>query len=251
MKDLIAAIIAGILYFFGQAELGYHVGMALGSPLMVGFAMGLIYGDVASGLIIGGTIQLIYLGVIYTGGNKPSDDRLAGAIVVPIALKTGMDPSLAVSLAVPFAVLGVFLDQIRRTSNSIWVSKADACAEKGDLKGMARCQWLYPLLVAVCIRFVPVFTINLLGTEAIQGLVAALPEFIINGLRVAGGVLPAMGFAIILVTIGRKDLMPFFFIGFFAVAYLGINTMAAAIFGACIAILVVSMNKKKTVEEEE
>lgn len=250
MKDLIAAVIAGVLYFFGQAELGYHIGCALGSPLMVGFAMGLIYGNVTQGLIIGGTIQLIYLGVIYTGGNKPSDDRLAGAIVVPIALKTGMDPSVAVSLAVPFAVLGVFLDQIRRTSNSIWTSKGEKYAEQGDLRGIARCQWLYPLLVAFCIRFLPVFIINLLGGDAIQAAVNALPEFILTGLKVAGGVLPAMGFAIILVTIGRKDLMPFFFIGFFAVAYLGINTMAAAIFGACIAILVVTMNKKKAVEEE-
>ena len=250
MKDLLAAVIAGILYFFGQAELGYHVGCALGSPLMVGFAMGLIYGNVTQGLIIGGTIQLIYLGVIYTGGNKPSDDRLAGAIVVPIALKTGMDPSVAVSLAVPFAVLGVFLDQIRRTTNSIWTSKACVYAENGDTRGLARCQWTYPLLVAVCLRFVPVFIINLLGTEAIQAVVAALPEFIITGLKVAGGVLPAMGFAIILVTIGRKDLMAFFFIGFFAVAYLGINTMAAAIFGTCIAVLVTAMNHKKQSEEE-
>lgn len=250
MTDFIAAVIAGVLYFFGQAELGYHIGPALGSPLMMGFAMGMIYGDVAQGLIIGGTIQLIYLGVIYTGGNKPADDRLAGAIVVPIALKTGMDPSVAVSLAVPFAVLGVFLDQIRRTSNSLWTSRGERYAEEGNLKGMAKCQWLYPLLVSFCIRFLPVFIINLLGTDAIQAGVNALPEFVIMGLKVAGGVLPAMGFAIILTTIGRKDLMPFFFIGFFAVAYLGINTMAAAIFGACIAILVVTMGKNKTVEEE-
>ena len=71
-----------------------------------------------------------------------------------------------------------------------------------------------------------------------------LPQWIITGFSVAGGLLPALGFAIIIITIGRKDLLAYFFIGFFAVAYLGINTMAAAVFGGCIAVLV-TINARK------
>lgn len=65
------------------------------------------------------TIQLVYLGVIATGGNVPADDVLAATIAIPIALQTGMSAEVAVGLAVPFGVLGVFVDQIRRTSNSV------------------------------------------------------------------------------------------------------------------------------------
>ena len=60
----------------------------------------------------------------------------------------------------------------------------------------------------------------------------------ITGFAIAGGILPAMGFAIIIVTIGKPKLLPYFFIGFFAVSYLGIGTMAAAVFGTCAALLV-------------
>ena len=49
--------------------------------------------------------------------------------------------------------------------------------------------------------------------------------------------MPAIGFAIILKSIGNAKLLPYFFIGFFAVQYLGISTMAAAIFGTCAALI--------------
>ena len=57
--------------------------------------------------------------------------------------------------------------------------------------------------------------------------------------------LPAMGFAIIIMTIGKPKLMPYYFIGFFAVQYLGLNNMSTAIFGTCIALLIVFEKSKK------
>ena len=68
-------------------------------------------------MIIGAGMQLVYLGVTSTpGGNVPSDPALAACISIPIAVKAGMDPNLAIALAIPFGVIGVFLDQLRRTS---------------------------------------------------------------------------------------------------------------------------------------
>ena len=83
-----------------------------------------------------------------------------------------------------------------------------------------------------------------LGHSHVRLAMGVLPQWIITGFSVAGGLLPALGFAIIIITIGRKDLLAYFFIGFFAVAYLGINTMAAAVFGGCIAVLV-TINARK------
>ena len=54
------------------------------------------------------------------GGNVPSDPALASAIAIPIALGVGMNAEAAVALAVPFGVLGVFMDQLRRTINATW-----------------------------------------------------------------------------------------------------------------------------------
>lgn len=235
--DIILAVLCGVLYYLGTNKIGYTLTTAIGSGLFIGFILGLYFGDVKKGLMIGASIQLVYLGIIATGGNIPADGVLAAIIAIPIALKTGLDANAAVALAVPFGVLGVFLDQIRRTSNSIWVHKADKFAEEGNPKGIFHCAFTYPAILAFILRFVPVFAITLFGSDAVAALLHILPQWVITGFSVAGGILPAMGFAIIIVTIGKASLLPYFFIGFFAVAYLGINTMAAAVFGTCIALL--------------
>ena len=130
---LFIAVVCGLLYFAGTSRMGYGLGTATGSPIVLGFILGMLYGDVSTGLIIGANIQLVYLGIIATGGNIPADQTLAGVIAIPIALQLGMDANTAVGLAVPFGILGVFLDQIRRTSNSIWVQKADKLAASGKV----------------------------------------------------------------------------------------------------------------------
>ena len=243
--DIILAAICGSLYYLGTSKIGYTLTTALGSGLFIGFILGLYFGDVVTGLTIGASIQLVYLGIIATGGNIPADSVLASVIAIPIALKTGLDANAAVALAVPFGVLGVFLDQIRRTSNSIWVRKADKYAEEGDAKGIFNCAFTYPAIFAFILRFIPVFVITLFGSDAVAALLKVLPQWVITGFSVAGGILPAMGFAIIIVTIGKPSLLPYFFIGFFAVAYLGINTMAAAVFGTCIALLSIFKERDK------
>lgn len=237
--DLLIAIIAGLLYFIGTSRIGYGLSQgATDSPILYGLIFGLLYGDVSTGLVIGGTIQMMYLGLIATGGNIPADEALAGIVAIPIALQTGLSTELAVAIAVPFGVLGVFLDQVRRTTNAFWIHKADEYAKEGNDKGIYRMAVTVPLIVAFFLRFIPVFFITLLGAEPVQAVLAVMPDFIITGLTIAGGILPAMGFALIILTIGKKQLMPYFFLGFFLVALLDVTTMGAAIFGVIIAFLV-------------
>lgn len=245
--NLLVSMLCGFLYFIGTSRLGYGLSTFLGSPVFYGLILGLVYGEVAQGLIIGATIQLIYIGIIHTGGNMPADQSLAGIIAIPIALQTDLSTELAVGLAVPFGVLGVFLDQLRRISNSYWISKAEKYAENLDRRKIFQCAITYPTIVVFFLTFTPVFIITLFGANTVTFIMDAMPEGIINGFSVAGGLLPALGFAIILLIIGKRELMPYFFIGFFAVAYLGVNTMAAAVFGSCVAALVLfnSINEQK------
>ena len=246
--DVMLALVCGLMYFAGTLRFGYGLPNTVGSCVFIGFVLGLYMGDVTQGLLIGGSIQLVYLGIVMTGGNVPADEALAAVIAIPIAIKSGLDAQAAVALAVPFGVLGSLLDQVRRITNSVFVRMGDKCAAEGDDRGLARVGYLYPLLRDFVLRFFPVFILILLGTDAVAGSMALLPAWVLTGFKVAGGILPAMGFAIIILTIGKPAMLPWFFIGFFAVQYLGINTMAAAVFGACIAVLI-TLNKPATEEE--
>ena len=115
--------------------LGTFSGM-LSQPLGAALVAGLATGKLSEAMVVGAGIQLVYLGVTSTpGGNVPSDPALASAIAIPIALGVGMNAEAAVALAVPFGVLGVFMDQLRRTINATWVHMADKYAEELNYGG--------------------------------------------------------------------------------------------------------------------
>ena len=245
MNTLTLAIISGLLYFMGTQRIGYGFSTTTGAPVTLGFIFGLLFGVPTQGLILGASINLLYLGVVATGGNVPSDGALASCVAIPVALQLNLDVDTAVAIAVPFGILGAFIDQIRRTSNLIWLHKADKYAADGNAKGVYLCAMVFPTLVAFFIRFIPVFAITLFGANAVETLLTFLPGFITTGLAVAGGILPAIGFAVIIMSIGRKELLPYYFIGFFSIKYLGIGTMATAVFGLCIVAIIFFNFKKK------
>ena len=53
-------------------------------------------------------------------------------------------------------------------------------------------------------------------------------------MEIAGGLLPAMGFALLAQMIMKKSIAPFFFIGYFIVVYSGVSTTGVALFAILI-----------------
>lgn len=238
MSVMLLAVCMGVYYWFCRLRFGYTFSSMLLQPVVIGVFVGLLTGNMSDAMKIGAGLQLVYLGVTSTpGGNVPSDPALAGCIAIPLGVMAGMTPEVAIALAIPFGVLGVFVDQLRRSTNAIWVHMADRYAEKADVKGIMRAAFLYPALIGFLIRFPIVFAIDYFGVAAVEKLIAVLPEWLMHSFEIMGGILPALGFAITLTVIGKKNLIPFFIIGFFAVMYLNLGTMAVAIFATCVALL--------------
>ena len=146
--------------------------------------------------------------------------------------------------SIPFGLLGVLQDQIRRTIQANLAHKADKYAEECNIKGIERRAILFPLILGFFLRFPPVFLANYFGSGVVENVLAAIPQWLTHGLEVTGGLLPALGFAITVFIIGKKTYLPFFILGFFMVQYLKINVMAAAIFGTCMALLIVFLRRE-------
>ena len=137
----------------------------------------------------------------------------------------------------PLGLLGVLIDNVKRTYHSYFVHGADVGAEEKDRKKMDKNEFWYPLLVSIPLRVIPVTLALTFGVDAIQAFLAALPAWATNGLAVAGGLLPALGFAVTVMVIGKKELLPYYIIGFAVAAYSGMNMILLAVFAVCIAIL--------------
>ncbi|SUN53005.1 PTS system N-acetylgalactosamine-specific transporter subunit IIC [Streptococcus equi subsp. zooepidemicus] len=72
--------------------------------------------------------------------------------------------------------------------------------------------------------------------DTLLHLVDYIPPVLLNGLTVAGKMLPAIGFAMILSVMAKKELIPFVLIGYVCAAYLQIPTIGIAIIGIIFAL---------------
>lgn len=225
--SLTVAIVTGLWYWFWTGLPGYSLFAVCKQPIIIGTVVGALMGDLEKGIIVGSSIEVVYLGMVAAGGNIPSDKCLAALIAVPIG------------------ILGVFVNNIRRTTNAWFAAKADKYAEEANIKGIWRCATLYPLAFGFIFRFPIVFVANLFGATFVEKVLQAIPEWLMRGLTVTGGVLPALGFATTIFVIGKNKYIPFFILGFFIVQYFHIPITAAAIFGICIAFLCTFMKEDK------
>jgi mannose/fructose/N-acetylgalactosamine-specific phosphotransferase system component IIC len=205
-------------------------------PLTAGVITGAILGDLNTGLIAGGYIQLAYLGWVSAGGALPSNMFLAGYYGVALTILAGADPTTAPALAVPVGLLGIFVHQAQMTLNAFFVHQADRYAENGNFRGITLMNAVAPIILNVIIYGIPSFLLVFWGADLASNIFESIPEWLVNGLNLVGALMPALGIGMLLNYMGRTKLMPFFFIGFFMVVYLGLGLNSVAVFGILIAL---------------
>ena len=234
---LAEAILIGIIAGIGILD-GRILGvMMLERPLVLGALVGLVLGDVQTGIIIGAQLELIWMGISGIGASTPPDIVTGGVLGTAFAIISGQGAEVALALAVPIAVLAQSLGVLVRIINSYFVQKADKYAINADFRGVTIMMWIPPILFFLSV-FIPTFFAIILGADHVSNFINAVPDTILNGLKVAGSLLPAVGFALLMDMLFNKKMGVYFFLGFLAASYLGIDITAIALFGLCIAIIV-------------
>ncbi|MDY0393846.1 PTS sugar transporter subunit IIC [Virgibacillus halophilus] len=155
-------------------------------PIVTGLVVGLILGDVTTGLIVGGTLELIWMGMVPLAGAQPPNVVIGGVIGTAFGIIAGQDPKVAVGVAIPFAVAVQGLITLFFTAYAPVMHKADQYALEANYRGIDRINYLGPVILFVfnaLIAFLPIY----FGAEQAAAAVKSVPEWIINGLSVAGG----------------------------------------------------------------
>ena len=243
---LTQAVLLGLFCGIAKCCIPYTPGAFMFNTVIFNAVIiGAVLGDMTQAMIIGASLQLIYLGVISAGGNQPTDPCLAAYVAIPVAMASGLDTNAAVALAVPVGLLGVQITNILYLAAGFFAQKGDTCVEKGNAAGMVRWSIVtvgiirmlcFGVLIAVALYF---------GSSALQGVLDDIPEFVTNGLSAMGACLPAVGFAIIANLISKPKYVPFFFAGFFLIQYTGIGTIPLLMMGAFITFLYITFTKNE------
>lgn len=209
-----------------------------GSPVFAGFISGLIMGDMATGLAIGASLQLMVLGVGTFGGASRIDATSGAVLATAFSVSQGIDPELAVAtIAVPVAALLVYTDILGRFSTTYFAHRVDAAVEKFDYAAIER-NYLLGAIPWALSRALPVFLALAFGGEFVDAMVSAIQEYqwIANGLTLAARMLPGLGFAILLHYLPLKRNLHYLAFGFaltamLTVLYGNVSALGGAVAG--------------------
>jgi PTS system N-acetylgalactosamine-specific IIC component len=242
-----------IALWSGFCLAGMLLGIYTNRCLVMATGVGIILGRPDLGLAMGALGELAYLGYgVSQGGSIPPNAMGPGIVGAIMVITAGVTTDEALALTYPFAVGVQFLLTFVYTFATTLTPLSTKALEQKNFKKFSffanSTVWVFFIAGALF------GLMSALAAPLLQKIIEFIPDWLRNGLGVAGGMLPAVGFAMILNMMGKKETIPFVLIGYVLFAYLGLPTMAIAITAGAIA-LIVFFNQGKggaaAAEEEE
>ena len=193
-------------------EAAYLDPIQLGSIVVA--LVGLVLGDVNAGLAVGATLELAFMGNVTIGAALPPEITAGGILGTALAIVSGNGTEAALALALPIATVALLIkNTFYLTARSWFLHKSDQYAAEGNAAGVNAMHMIsflsydivMSLVIAICFYC---------GSDAVQSFLAIIPAFIIRGISVAAGILPALGFAMLGKILISPKVAPYFLLGF-------------------------------------
>lgn len=246
LQALLIALLGYLTYihtpFLGGGLLGWY---CLGRPLVSALFIGLILGDVTTAMRLGVYIQLIFIGLVTPGGSITPDMNLATFIALPLAIVGGLDSGATVALAVTVAAVGNIMATPCYAATLIPVNYQKKLVAQGKLKEAS----LVPVWgngVKFLFRFIPTFLCCYFGQNAVQAVMAASPQWLIDVMTIFGNPMCLVGFAILMKLLVKKptDLI-YFVVGFAFVSVLKADMVTVLVFALLFALTEFKIGRAK------
>ncbi|WEV40152.1 PTS sugar transporter subunit IIC [Lactobacillus sp. ESL0684] len=246
LQGILVALIGGLAYMESRIG-GQHM---LDRPIIIGPLVGLVMGDFNTGLVLGGQLELVWMGLVGIGTTTPPDVVVGSALATALAIKTGANWQTTLTLAVPIALIAQIIQIAIGSFNTVFTHYADRQIEKKNWKGIAIGEWGGVAMFFLA-KFVPILVGFLVGTPVIKLIVKSIPKVIQDGLAQSGNLLPALGIAMLMQLTYDKKYAPFLFLGFALVAFLKVPMIGIAMFGFIIAYVYYQFKPQANNDEGE
>ncbi|MDG2960367.1 PTS mannose/fructose/sorbose transporter subunit IIC [Bisgaard Taxon 10/6] len=211
-------------------------------PLVACTLIGLVLGDLQSGVIVGGMLEMLALGWMNVGAAMAPDAALASVIAAILVIKGNQDKATAIAVAIPVAAAGQVLTIFVRTLTIFLQHKADDYAEQANFRGIEICHFAGLSLQALRVAIPTFFVALVAGTDTVTAALDAIPEVVTRGLQIAGGFIVVVGYAMVINMMRAGALMPFFFMGFVIASFSNYNLVGLGFLGACLALIYIQLN---------
>ncbi|MDN7146624.1 PTS mannose/fructose/sorbose transporter subunit IIC [Liquorilactobacillus mali] len=215
-------------------------------PVIACTLVGLVTGQLLPCVILGGSLQMIALGWSNIGAAVAPDAALASiasAIILVLGGQGRAGVSSAIAIAIPLAVAGLLLTIITRTLATGIVHLMDGAAKEGSFRKIEFWQ-----IVAICLQglriAIPAALILALGAGPVKSLLSSMPSWLTDGLSIGGGMVVAVGYAMVINMMASREVWPFFILGFVFAAISEITLIGLGAIGISIALIYLTLSKK-------
>lgn len=232
-QSILIAVIVGLVYLARRIAGDPQ----LERPIILGPIVGLIAGDFQTGLIVGGTLELVFIGAATFGGTAPPNVAIGSAVGTALAIGSGNGTEAALVLAVPAAVLGTFCELFAKTVCSFLVHRADSAAAEGNGRAILVVIWLGNTIHFISYA-IPTFLALYFGSNAVQRFVESLSDQVMDAMNTGAAILPAVGFGILLSVLFNKSLFPVFFVGFVVAAFTSFTVIGVAVLATAVVLVI-------------
>lgn len=232
---LLVAALAGIGSVLDEAQT--H------RPLVVCTLVGIVLGDIKTGIILGGTLEMMALGWMNVGLAMAPDTAIASVISTILVITTHQGIGQGIAIAVALAAAGQVLTIFIRTIAVFFVHKADTYAETGNIRGIEFMHISALSLQALRVAL-PTLAVLMLDVATVQSVLNSIPEVVTKGLQIGGGIVVVVGYAMVVNMMNVRHLMPFLFAGFLIAAFTNFNLVGLGGMGLVAAIIYLQVNPK-------
>lgn len=241
----VVSIILVILVAFLAGMEGILDEFQFHQPLVACTLIGLVTGNLEAGIILGGTLQMIALGWANIGAAVAPDAALASvasAIILVLGGQGVAGVPAAIAIAVPLAVAGLFLTMVVRTLAVPIVHLMDKAAEEGNFRRIEILQILAIAMQGVRIA-IPAAALLFIPAATVQGFLESMPAWLTDGMAIGGGMVVAVGYALVINMMASKEVWPFFILGFVVAAMSELTLIALGAIGVAIALIYLNLSK--------
>ncbi|MGV8980485.1 PTS mannose/fructose/sorbose transporter subunit IIC [Clostridium sp.] len=243
--NIVQMILVVIVAFLAGME-GILDAFDFHQPVIACTLIGLVTGNLLPCLILGGTLQMIALGWANIGAAVAPDAALASvasAIILVLGGQGTAGVGSAIAIAVPLAVLGLLLTIFVRTIATVFVHFMDAAAKEGNIRKVE--MWHIIAIAMQGVRIaIPAALILAVGAGPIRGVLESMPTWLTGGLAIGGGMVVAVGYAMVINMMATKEVWPFFAIGFVLATISEITLIGLGAIGVCVALIYLKLTKQ-------
>ena len=133
--NIIECVLLAVVTFFFAID-QFSLTEILYRPIIACPIIGMILGNIETGLVIGGTYELMMIGNMPVGGAQPPNAVLGSVVAMIFAVKANMDINAALGACMIFATFGQYVVTLTFTFMSTMMAKADKAAEEANPKGI-------------------------------------------------------------------------------------------------------------------